>query len=125
MATIGTLLQTWLFGKLVGEDEFGNRYYSSRAPRKNISSDLRKYKRWVVYKKDVDPTRVPAYWHGWLHHTTDEVPNRDAAMRYEWQEPNQPNPTGTVNAYLPAGHTLKGGARPVTAADYEPWNPAA
>ena len=125
MATIGTLLHTFLFGRLVGEDEQGNRYYEGRSLRKNITSDMRKQERWVVYKGIVDPTRIPAYWHGWMHHTTDVVPNNDAGLRYEWQKPNQPNPTGSAGAYLPPGHTLKGGARPVTAADYEPWNPAA
>ena len=125
MASVGTLLHTLLFGKLVGEDEYGNRYYTQRGVRKNISSDSRKSERWVIYKESVDPTRIPAYWHGWMHHTTDVVPQKEHALQYAWQQPNLPNPTGTAQSYLPPGHTLHGGARPVTAADYEPWNPAA
>ena len=28
--TFGTQLWTWMYGELVGEDEFGNRYYRTR-----------------------------------------------------------------------------------------------
>ena len=29
--TLGTRIQTALFGKLVGEDEFGNKYYQNKS----------------------------------------------------------------------------------------------
>ena len=29
--TIGTKIQTFFFGKLVGEDSFGNKYYQSKS----------------------------------------------------------------------------------------------
>src|SRR5581483_10903586 len=58
-ATIGTLVTTWLSGRLVGSDEFGNRYYESKTGQR----------RWVIYAGTVDASLVPADWHGWLHHT--------------------------------------------------------
>ena len=46
-------------------------------------------------------------------------------MRRPWQKEHQPNPTGTPAAYLPPGHTLKGGRRAAATGDYEPWTPGA
>ena len=31
--TFGTQFWTWMYGEKVGEDEFGNRYYRTRAAR--------------------------------------------------------------------------------------------
>lgn len=114
--TIATKLFTFLNGKLVGTDEFGNRYYQS----KKLNNDSRK-KRWVVYKGLAEPSKVPANWHGWLHYTTDEV----LKTTNDWQKPHLPNLTGTDNAYLPSGHDKKGSIRKKTASDYESWNPNA
>ena len=44
--TFGTRLQTIFFGKFVGEDEFGNKYYEN----KKIN------KRWVIYKGEIEAT---------------------------------------------------------------------
>ena len=40
--TVGTFIYTLLTGKLVGKDEFGNKYYSNS-----------KGKRWVIYQNKV------------------------------------------------------------------------
>lgn len=118
MAHIGTRLFTWLSGKKVGEDAFGNVYYQAR---KAPSTGRRK--RWVVYKGMPEASKVPAQWHGWLHYTHD-APMSDAdAQKYDWQQTHVPNLTGTKYAYLPKGHILKGAKRAATAADYEPWKP--
>jgi NADH:ubiquinone oxidoreductase subunit len=47
-------------GKLVGTDQFGNRYYED-----NETHYTRK--RWVIYKdmSTYNPTSVPPEWHGW------------------------------------------------------------
>ena len=68
--TLGTALTTWRHGELVGMDEQGNRYYRD----KNGKSINGKTRRWVVYNGDVEATRVPPEWHGWLHYTVDETP---------------------------------------------------
>ena len=44
--TIGTRIFTFFFGKLIGEDDLGNKYYESKNK-----------KRWVIYKNDVDATK--------------------------------------------------------------------
>lgn len=114
MATIGTLIHTWLNGKLVGKDNFGNRYYENRKAESNG-----KRRRWVVYKGQAEPSKVPAQWHGWLHYMTDKLPEK----RYDWQREHLPNLTGTTFAYYPPGHPLGGGKRKKATGDYEAWKP--
>ncbi len=115
--TIGTRLFSWLNGQLVGRDEQGNRYYQEKREPKG-----RRRKRWVMYDGVVEASRVPAHWHGWLHYTVDVAPTSNSP-RYSWQKPHKANQTGTAGAYLPPGHTLMGGQREKTTADYEPWMP--
>lgn len=117
-----TRLYTFLYGTLVGQDPFGNRYYQSRGNAKRVT-DARKRKRWVIYKGMAEPSKVPAEWHGWLHYTHDLSPTERKVPHYDWQKPHQPNLTGTKKAYLPSGHLLKGAHRDKTTADYEAWQP--
>lgn len=65
MAHIGTVLFSWLQGRQVGTDAFGNRYYQGK------SQKLDRYgreRRWVVFKGEVEASKVPPEWHAWLHH---------------------------------------------------------
>jgi NADH:ubiquinone oxidoreductase subunit len=66
---------------------------------------------------------VPPEWHGWLHHTVDEVPESGGKLKYAWQKEHQPNLTGTPAAYRPPGSVLMGGERAPAAGDYEAWRP--
>ncbi len=118
--SLGTSLYTMLFGELVGEDDFGNRYYRSRVRGFGLR---REEKRWVVYKGLAEPSKVPPEWHGWLHYTENEIPTSKTNRRYRWQRNHVPNLTGTVYAYYPSGHALKGGKRARQTADYVAWNP--
>jgi len=115
MATFGTLLFTWVKGRLVGTDPDGNRYYTER------SQSRPRQRRWVIYKGQDEASRVPPEWHAWLHHTAPAPLN--AVGRKPWQKPHQPNFTGTAQAYLPPGHDLAGGKRDHATGDYEPWVP--
>ena len=115
---IGTLLFTWVHGRYIGRDEFGNRYYEARRAHKAESHR----RRWVLYQGVAEPSKVPAHWHGWLHYTL-AAPIVETRQKYRWQKPHLPNLTGTKGRYLPAGHISKGGARAAASADYEPWNP--
>lgn len=116
MASIGTSLFTFLKGRKVGDDRFGNRYYEERGRAKG-----RRRKRWVVYKGLAEASKVPAQWHGWLHYTLDKpLPE---VQQYAWQKDHQPNLTGTQGRYLPQGHVLRGAKRAAATADYEPWQP--
>ena len=49
--TIGTRINTILFGNFVGQDEFGNKYYENR-----------KGKRWVIYADEIDASKIPVEW---------------------------------------------------------------
>lgn len=118
MATIGTLVYTWMNGELVGTDEFGNRYY--RAKRDSIHGRQR---RWVIYKGKPEASKVPGEWHAWLHHTTDEPLTELAAQNRSWQKAHEANPTGSADAYRPQGHDLRGGHRAAATGDYEAWVP--
>jgi NADH:ubiquinone oxidoreductase subunit len=120
---IGTRLFTWLRGDLVGRDGQGNRYYRAKGGGRTHKDSLRHEQRWVIYDGEVEASRVPPEWHAWLHHTTDTVPPEGGPARRPWQKDHQPNKTGTVEAYRPPGHTLKGGKRAPATGDYEPWTP--
>jgi len=123
--TIGTRLYTWWRGELVGTDPFGNRYYRDKTHRKLTRGGGRtsREKRWVVYDGVAEASRVPPEWHGWLHHTVDEVPEDGGRPLYPWQKPHQPNLSGTPQAYRPPGSLYRGGERERATGDYEPWLP--
>lgn len=116
--TITTRLHSHFFGRPVGEDSFGNRYFTEKNPPKH-----RRAKRWVMYNGIVEPSKVPAEWHSWLHHTSDVPPSQRNVQHYSWEKPHTPNLTGTQGAYLPPGHIAKGAQRAGSTADYEAWKP--
>ena len=122
---LGTLLYTWLHGELVGTDQFGNRYYHEkrRRPLKRGGGLDSRERRWVLYNGEVEASRVPPLWHGWLHHIFDEVPTEAERKKYPWEKEYVPNLTGTDRAYRPPGSLLRGGHRPRATGDYEPWTP--
>ena len=62
--TLGTRIQTALFGKLVGEDEFGNKYYQNKSG-----------KRWVIYKEEVEASKISDQWYSWMHYTKNKIEN--------------------------------------------------
>jgi NADH:ubiquinone oxidoreductase subunit len=119
--TFGTQLWTWRFGELVGEDEQGNRYYRTRGGK--IDPTLLFERRWVIYNGYAEASRVPADWHGWLHHVVDVPPTQLNYKPREWEKPHVPNMTGTPRAYRPSGSTLASGRRPKATGDYQPWTP--
>ena len=88
--TFGTRIQTFFSGKFVGQDNFGNKYYVSKSG-----------KRWVIYKGEVDASKIPSEWYSWIHFTKNNLENKHEIEKYEWQKPHQSNQTGTDNAYHP------------------------
>ena len=97
--SFGTLVWTKRRGQLVGQDGQGNRYYVDRLG----ASINGKTRRWVIYNGDVEATRVPPEWHGWLHYTVDETPDEAGVERRDWHQPHQSNQTGLKTAHKPAG----------------------
>ena len=88
--TFGTFLKTLFFGKFVGKDEFGNKYYKSKTDE-----------RWVIYSKDVEATKITSDWYLWMHHTVDKIPEKKTEKKYIWQKEHLENKTGTKNSYKP------------------------
>ena len=88
--TLGTRIQTFLFGKLAGEDEFGNKYYENK-----------KGKRWVIYKGEVEASKIPNEWYSWIHFMKNKIENVHELKKFNWQKPHKSNQTGTDQAYQP------------------------
>ena len=87
--TFGTFLKTLFFGKYVGSDDFGNKYYQSKTNE-----------RWVVYVNNVEATKITSDWYLWIHHTIDKIPN-SKNPKYSWQKKHQENQTGNQNSFKP------------------------
>ena len=92
---LGTVLYTIFFGKEVGRDNEGNRYFVSKK---------KPFKKWVLYKDDKNPTAIPVTWQFWL---TDDgfeyTPTKENfKKKYAWQKNRKQNNTGTIRAYHPA-----------------------
>ncbi len=88
--TIGTLLKTLFTGKMVGKDDFGNRYY------KNKNDE-----RWVIYSSEIEATKITSDWYLWMHHTVDKIPSEDESKKYIWQKEHSENKTGTTESFKP------------------------
>jgi NADH:ubiquinone oxidoreductase subunit len=112
--TYGTWVTTVFSGSFVGTDANGNRYYQSKKDGA---------RRWVIYAGLVEASRVPAEWHGWLHHTFDQPPTTEPFKIKSWEKAHRPNFTGTPEAYRPDGSLLAGGKRPHATGDYQAWEP--
>jgi len=116
--TMGTIFSTLFGSRLVGTDEFGNRYYEAKRGRR-----YGRIRRWVIYKGADEASKVPAEWHAWLHHTVAEPLTESAALARPWQKGHQPNLTGTERAYRPRGHELAARRHAPATGDYEAWSP--
>jgi NADH:ubiquinone oxidoreductase subunit len=117
-ATLGALFDIGRRASLVGEDEQGNRYFEEK--KASLEGRPRRY---VIYKGYAEPSRVPADWHGWLHHTFEKPPTEEPFRLKAWEKPHRPNLTGTIHAYRPSGSLASGGERAKATGDYEAWRP--
>lgn len=109
--TIGTQIFTARRGRKVGEDDQGNAYYQT-------ADDKR---RWVIFNGEMEASRVPPDWHGWLHHTWDAPPSTAPLAHKPWERPHAENLSGTERAYAPPGSIRR--SQPVARQDYEAWQP--
>ena len=102
--TLGTFLKTLFFGKLVGKDELGNKYYKNK-----------KDERWVIYANDIEATKITSDWFLWMHHTINETPS-ESLKKYDWQKNHSENLSGSNRAYKPNKITKK-----MKFKNYETW----
>lgn len=72
-----------MFGICVGEDEYGNKYYINKQNKK----------RWVVYDKIDETSKIPQMWHAWIHGMLQDTPQE--TRKFSWQGDHIPNTTGT------------------------------
>jgi NADH:ubiquinone oxidoreductase subunit len=117
MAKILLNIYSLFFGKLVGRDELGNRYYEGKCSTREFD----RKRRWVIYKGYVEASKVTARWFNWLHYQADQIPP-SAPKSYEWQKPHLPNMSGTKLAYYPAGHPLSS-RKKKEVKSYQSWRP--
>ena len=102
--TFGTFLKTLFFGKFVGLDEFGNKYYKNK-----------QNERWVIYSKNIEATKITSEWFLWMHHTVDTPPIKNE-KKFLWQKTHKENQTGSKNSNKPTKITKKDNLK-----KYEIW----
>ena len=107
--TIGTFLTILFFGRFVGKDQFGNKYYESKNG-----------KRWVVYRDIVEASKIPPEWFYWIHHKTKETP-KEHKDKFKWQIEHFENLTGTDKSYKPKGSLVS--EEIIDHKKYDSWKP--
>ena len=117
--TVNTVFDIKRRSKFVGEDEYGNRYFEDK--KKSLEG---RHRRYVMYRGLAEPSKVPAEWHGWLHHTLETPPVVEPLLRREWETDHTPNMTGTPYAEKPARAGASEDTQTPSGA-YEKWTPDA
>ena len=107
--TLGTFIYTLFAGKFAGSDQFGNKYYSNSSG-----------KRWVIYKNNIEASKIPPEWHSWIHFLTIHKPS-DKIKKFSWQKQHEENLTGTNKAYKPEGSLINNLKKDMK--KYESWKP--
>ena len=62
------------FGKFVGKDNSGNKYYQNN-----------KGKRWVIYNGEINASKIESDWYQWMHYQTDTNPSKVKVSKHSWQ----------------------------------------
>ena len=88
---LGIIIYTFLFGKQVGNDNKGNRFFINK----------NKNKKWVLYKENIDPTQLSVEWHQWLTNFDNFKTPDNELKTYKWVKNRDINYTGTKKAYHP------------------------
>jgi len=105
--TLGTFIYTLFLGKYVGSDEFGNKYYSNSEG-----------KRWVIYKNNVESTKISSEWYLWIHFLEINKPSENI-NKFSWQKKHRENLTGTKEAHKPEGSLSSNSKKNIK--KYETW----
>ena len=108
--TIGTRIWSFFNGYKIGDDMFGNIYMRNKDDSK----------RWVLYEGDVDSSKVPPEWNGWLRYTSNKIPSLQ--KKYSWEKKHVKNQTGTKNSYYPSASVLNN-PKGKKKSEYEQWSP--
>lgn len=112
-------IYTALRGRLVGTDAEGNRYYIQTRG----VGPLGVPRRWVIFAREAEASKIPPEWHGWMHYTVDTPPTEEKYTPRPWEKPHVENFTGTPAAWRPPGSILSKGQRASATGDYKAWKP--
>ena len=96
------------FGKFVGKDEYGNKYYTNK-----------KDKRWVIYNGEINASKITSEWYSWMHNISNKVPSENEKKIFSWQKPHKENKTGTKDSFKP--NKISKNAKKFK--KYETWKP--
>ena len=88
---LGTLIYSFLYGKKVGQDKNGNKFYINKYNKR----------KWVIYNKFIDPSSLMVVWQMWLTDKKKDLPIELNKKNYLWQKERKPNYSGTKNSYHP------------------------
>ena len=106
--TVGTFIYTFFLGKFIGKDQFENKYYSNKKGTK----------RWVIYKSNIESTKIPPEWHLWIHFQTINKPS-EQKNKFSWQKEHEENLTGTKKSFKPEGSLMSESKKSMK--KYETW----
>ena len=110
---LGTIMYTLVFGKEIGRDAFGNRYFVSRK---------KKSKKWVLYNKVKDPSVIPVEWQIWLTDDSEKIKSDTVINnKFSWEKERIHNLTGSFEAYHPAKKFM--GSKIKSKKKYKNWEP--
>ena len=106
--TLGTYIYTKFFGVFVGDDEYGNTYFTTTDGKK----------RWVNYKGDCNASSISPIWHSWLHKTTNNKPSSKEVVKSNKKENLNFKQINPKKPYNPKNFQKKSLYH-----DYTPWKP--
>lgn len=96
-------LRTFKFGRLVGVDKLGNKYYENTEEYKHGQHrwyEPAGFRGWF----DTDVSEISPEWHGWLHQTTDDPPTEETVGSVYQMQPQ----TNVKNVDTPYDRNLGG-----------------
>ena len=59
----------------------------------------------LVYKNNIEASKIPPEWHLWIHHLIKNIPTENK-KKFSWQKRHVENLTGSKEAYRPAGSLI-------------------
>lgn len=125
MSRLLTLMYLSIFGRLVGEDNYGNKYFELK--KKDFFGRKRRV---CLFRGRAEASNIPPEWHLFMHyqHESSKIPVN--IRKYKWQRNYLPDLTLSSIKYLPKNHLLhnsktnlynaKGGGDPFK---FRSWKP--
>jgi NADH:ubiquinone oxidoreductase subunit len=120
-----TLLYLSIFGQLVGEDNYGNKYFELKK-----KDSFGRKKRVCLFRGRVEASKISPEWHLFMHYQKDSKEIPVNIKQYKWQRSYLPDLTLTSVKYLPKNHpsysgktnlyNAKGAGNPFK---FQPWKP--